>query len=228
MRAACRETWSNGQTEGQVHKLKLLKRSMYGRAKFDLLPTPPPERRMTHLASPKVREIFWHRPLLVERRRLPGCWGMYLPSWVPCSSALLTTSSNEAVHELGKLALASCPIQALRSSVESVRTCEIFTHDGLGRMLARQLPRERIPSPLRLARDRTGDDGPAARVEEIVADDDDWTDAALLVPANGLEIGPIDLAPQDVGHGASATRISSARARSSSGSSFASSANSEC
>ncbi len=36
-RAACREPWSNGQTEGQVHKLKLLKRSMYGRAKFDLL-----------------------------------------------------------------------------------------------------------------------------------------------------------------------------------------------
>ena len=37
VRAACREEWSNGQTEGQVHKLKLLKRSMYGRAKFDLL-----------------------------------------------------------------------------------------------------------------------------------------------------------------------------------------------
>jgi transposase len=37
VRAACRETWSNGQTEGHVHKLKLLKRSMYGRAKFDLL-----------------------------------------------------------------------------------------------------------------------------------------------------------------------------------------------
>ena len=29
--------WSNGQTEGQVNKLKLLKRSMYGRAKLDLL-----------------------------------------------------------------------------------------------------------------------------------------------------------------------------------------------
>lgn len=37
VRAACREAWSTGQTEGQVHKLKLLKRSMYGRAKFDLL-----------------------------------------------------------------------------------------------------------------------------------------------------------------------------------------------
>jgi transposase len=29
--------WSTGQVEGQVHRLKLLKRSMYGRAKFDLL-----------------------------------------------------------------------------------------------------------------------------------------------------------------------------------------------
>jgi transposase len=29
--------WSNGQTEGQVNKLKLLKRQMYGRATFDLL-----------------------------------------------------------------------------------------------------------------------------------------------------------------------------------------------
>jgi transposase len=29
--------WSNGQTEGQVHRLKLIKRQMYGRANFDLL-----------------------------------------------------------------------------------------------------------------------------------------------------------------------------------------------
>jgi transposase len=29
--------WSNGQVEGQVHRLKLLKRAMYGRASFALL-----------------------------------------------------------------------------------------------------------------------------------------------------------------------------------------------
>ena len=29
--------WSNGQLEGQVNRLKLIKRVMYGRAKFDLL-----------------------------------------------------------------------------------------------------------------------------------------------------------------------------------------------
>jgi transposase len=31
--------WSNGQVEGHVHRLKAIKRSMYGRAKFDLLRT---------------------------------------------------------------------------------------------------------------------------------------------------------------------------------------------
>jgi transposase len=37
IRAALETEWSNGQTEGQVNRLKLLKRQMYGRAKFDLL-----------------------------------------------------------------------------------------------------------------------------------------------------------------------------------------------
>jgi len=35
--AALSLIWSNGQTEGQVNRLKLIKRQMYGRAKFDLL-----------------------------------------------------------------------------------------------------------------------------------------------------------------------------------------------
>jgi transposase len=35
--AALRLPWSNGQVEGHVHRLKLIKRQMYGRAKFDLL-----------------------------------------------------------------------------------------------------------------------------------------------------------------------------------------------
>jgi transposase len=37
VRAALESEWSNGQTEGFVNKLKLLKRQMYGRAKLDLL-----------------------------------------------------------------------------------------------------------------------------------------------------------------------------------------------
>jgi transposase len=35
--AAITEPWSNGQTEGQITKLKLVKRQMYGRAKINLL-----------------------------------------------------------------------------------------------------------------------------------------------------------------------------------------------
>lgn len=37
VRAAITEPWSNGQVEGQVHRLKLIKRTMYGRASFALL-----------------------------------------------------------------------------------------------------------------------------------------------------------------------------------------------
>src|SRR5262245_51688496 len=36
VRAAASSEWSNGQTEGQVNRLKMLKRQMYGRANFDL------------------------------------------------------------------------------------------------------------------------------------------------------------------------------------------------
>lgn len=35
--AALQHPWSNGPVEGHIHRLKLIKRSMYGRAKFDLL-----------------------------------------------------------------------------------------------------------------------------------------------------------------------------------------------
>ncbi len=35
--AALSSIWSNGQTEGQVNRLKALKRQMFGRAKLDLL-----------------------------------------------------------------------------------------------------------------------------------------------------------------------------------------------
>jgi transposase len=35
--AALVQPWSNGQIEGQITKLKLVKRQMYGRAKIDFL-----------------------------------------------------------------------------------------------------------------------------------------------------------------------------------------------
>jgi len=37
VRAALSQPWSNGPVEGQVNRLKLLKRQMYGRANFGLL-----------------------------------------------------------------------------------------------------------------------------------------------------------------------------------------------
>ena len=37
VKAALTSPWSNGQSEGQVNRLKMIKRSMYGRAGFDLL-----------------------------------------------------------------------------------------------------------------------------------------------------------------------------------------------
>lgn len=37
VQAAIVSPWSNGQTEGQITKLKLVKRQMYGRGKLDLL-----------------------------------------------------------------------------------------------------------------------------------------------------------------------------------------------
>jgi transposase len=37
VRNALTMSWSNGQTEGQISRLKTLKRAMYGRAGADLL-----------------------------------------------------------------------------------------------------------------------------------------------------------------------------------------------
>ncbi len=45
VRAALELPWSQGQVEGQITKLKLLKRQMYGRAKLDLL-----QQRLLHAA----------------------------------------------------------------------------------------------------------------------------------------------------------------------------------
>jgi transposase len=37
VRATFQSAWSSGQVEGQINRLKFLKRQMYGRAKLDLL-----------------------------------------------------------------------------------------------------------------------------------------------------------------------------------------------
>jgi transposase len=37
VKAALTSSWNNGQTEGQVNRLKMIKRTMFGRAGFELL-----------------------------------------------------------------------------------------------------------------------------------------------------------------------------------------------
>jgi transposase len=55
VRNALTERWSNGQTEGQIDRLKTLKRAMYGRASTELLRArmlplhPPIEHSRPHL-----------------------------------------------------------------------------------------------------------------------------------------------------------------------------------
>jgi len=55
--AALSSPWSQGQVEGQITRLKLLKRQMYGRAKFDLL-----RRRVLHAASSMDLRHMGKRP----------------------------------------------------------------------------------------------------------------------------------------------------------------------
>ena len=45
--AAIALRWSNGQTEGQITKLKVVKRQMYGRGKLDLVQARTPRRQLT-------------------------------------------------------------------------------------------------------------------------------------------------------------------------------------
>ena len=52
--AALMEPWSNGQTEGQINRLKLIKRQMYGRAHLDLL-------RARVIGTAMMREGELHR-----------------------------------------------------------------------------------------------------------------------------------------------------------------------
>ena len=58
--AAITEVWSNGQTEGQITRLKLVKRQMYGRAKLDLL-------RARLITAPEGLRRMVARPVLSGR-----------------------------------------------------------------------------------------------------------------------------------------------------------------
>jgi transposase len=57
--------WSNGQTEGQVHRLKLIKRQMYGRGSFTLL-----RKRVLHRTETKRRQRHAQEKLRSLDRKL--------------------------------------------------------------------------------------------------------------------------------------------------------------
>jgi transposase len=60
--AALRETWSNGQTEGQINQLKTLKRQMYGRAD-DLPPSRPGSTPHRERAAPSLSQSQSYEPI---------------------------------------------------------------------------------------------------------------------------------------------------------------------
>jgi len=62
IRAGLTRAESNGPTEGHITRLKLIKRSMYGRAKFDLL-----RQRVLHRAQDKRKDK--ETPRTVSRQR---------------------------------------------------------------------------------------------------------------------------------------------------------------
>ena len=59
VRAAITLPWSNGQTEGQITRLKLVRRQMYGRGHIDLLQARLFVRRINELHQNCVRAQKW-------------------------------------------------------------------------------------------------------------------------------------------------------------------------
>jgi hypothetical protein len=73
--AAVEHEWSTGQVEGQINRVKLIKRQMYGRASFDLLhqrilgpPDPVLLHRKRRRASFSGNRSHWAIECLVETR----------------------------------------------------------------------------------------------------------------------------------------------------------------
>src|SRR3954451_18700565 len=81
VRAAVSLPWSNGPVEGQISRLKMLKRQMYGRANLDLLN----RRFLLTAVSPKVAK----NP---KKRSFHTCYYddyCFLPLYVFCGEQLL-------------------------------------------------------------------------------------------------------------------------------------------
>jgi hypothetical protein len=69
---AVREAWSNGQTEGQINRLKTLKRSMYGRAGVDLAPKVHQTLINGNTAADQLHRLLHQRPRLLPLSKRGG------------------------------------------------------------------------------------------------------------------------------------------------------------
>ena len=69
-----------------------------------------------------------------------------------------------------------------------------------GKLLGMQFKRKRKAGALRLTRESNGNHGARAFIEDVVAEDQDWAQACLLLPAYRIQVGPADLTPQYSGH----------------------------
>ena len=87
VRNAIISPWSNGQTEGQITRLKLVKRQMYGRAKLDLLQAGPDSQSLSKSAP---------EPVLNDNPgSVPGDnqQPMGIQSWIATNSAFQSPNS---------------------------------------------------------------------------------------------------------------------------------------
>jgi transposase len=137
VRAAITLPWSNGQTEGQITKLKLVKRQMYGRAKIDLLQA----RLIGVPAAPKLRQSQFCTPNNRASIDFEDCSDCSLPA-VVLRLAKRTTSNNTRIWRAATSvgapmsASASCghaaahalvgngPYPEIKSPLNSGTTCE--------------------------------------------------------------------------------------------------------
>src|SRR5262249_32352449 len=109
--AALAYEWSNGQVEGQVNKLKLIKRQMYGRAKLDLLKVRLLEADQPGRSHPScqcwrrqhsAREwVVWRKrvPYSPKARKSPHLYALH-PLIAPGTPCKVTAWGNSACRSI--------------------------------------------------------------------------------------------------------------------------------
>lgn len=129
-----------------------------------------------------------------------GAEALITPFWI---RVLFSASSNNLVQALDQLVelFRRKRLDQVTDPLHRERTDLTDLDPGSFRQLARlKFEGQGKSSALRLACDCHCDDRARTLVEDIVAEDDDGTLTSLFTPANGIEIGPPELAPQYSGY----------------------------